>query len=287
LKIFYIGSGGILSQRPIQALLAGDHELCGVGLDPGLARPGAAGDITLSLHDAASLEPMARSANCPLVDLTRPKDEVLQAIGKLQPDMILVSCYARRLPEALLSLTQYGAFNIHPSRLPAFRGPQPLFWQFHAGIEVFGISLHRMTGQFDAGPVINRQVTVMPDGVSMAQALARLMGNIDVLLDEGLDAIASFAAGTAQQESQASYQSYPAAEDFRVSTSWTARRIFNFMCATAHMGQAYPCRLEEGELSLRHALDFSNGKPLLVEELHRQTRLIDCAGGQLLASYHQ
>ena len=127
----------------------------------------------------------------------------------------------------------------------------------------------------------------MPDGVSMEQAASIVMTGVGELLVSGLDKIAAGEPGSTQQESQASYQPWPDAADFRVSSHWSARRIFNFMRATAHMGQAYPCELGGGELLLRHALDFSQDQSLLAGSLEPGSRLIDCSPGQLLASYYQ
>lgn len=241
----------------------------------------------ITLHEADSLEALARSVGCPLIDMGRPMAEVVKELDQMQVDIMLVSCYARKLPEAIIYQTRYGAFNVHPSLLPAYRGPQPLFWQFRDGVEDYGVSLHRITSSIDAGAVIARQQVRMPDGVNMQQAASIVMADVGELLASGLDKIVSGDTGTIQQESQASYQSYPDSADFRVSCEWPARRIFNFMRATAHMGQAYPCELNGSDLLLRHALDFSAEQPFAASNLEAGSHLIDCKPGQLLASYYQ
>ena len=285
MNIFFVGSNSILSQRPLQTLLATDHVLCGLGLDR--QQSSTVIEQQLALHNADSIEAMAWSVNCPVVDMGRPIAQVLAELDRTKADILLVSCYPRKLPEVIINRPPFGAFNIHPSLLPAYRGPSPLFWQFRDGIEHYGMSLHRMTSDMDAGPVIACQQVDMPDGVGMQQAETRLMDSVGGLLASGLDQIASGDSGRSQIESEASYQPYPDADDFRISRTWPARRIFNFMRATAHMGQAYPCELEDGELVLRHALDFSDDQFPGVLRAEAGSLIIDCSPGQLLASYYQ
>jgi len=286
LRLFYIGSAGPLSRQPLEYLLSAGLDVCGVGLDPSpsghtLSSP------TLALHDIDSLDVLARTKDLPVVDLTQPLAEVLHEISRLQPDAILVSCYARKLPDELLDLAPLGAFNIHPSRLPAFRGPTPLFWQFRSGTQLFGLSLHRMTSQIDAGPVLARQSVSMPDGITMTVAIVRLSGLIAPLLEDGLAAIRAGELGVEQNSIDASYQGYPDIADFAVSVEWTAQRLFNFMHATVHMGQAYPCQVEGRRVLLRHALSYSSDQEISTQAVENQTIRVFCTSGTLLASYYQ
>jgi methionyl-tRNA formyltransferase len=45
-------------------------------------------------------------------------------------------------------------FNIHFGPLPAFRGPTPVFWQLKYGVERFGLCIHHLTKDLDAGDVV-------------------------------------------------------------------------------------------------------------------------------------
>ncbi|EHQ27899.1 methionyl-tRNA formyltransferase [Mucilaginibacter paludis] len=45
-------------------------------------------------------------------------------------------------------------FNIHFGPLPGFRGPVPVFWQLKNGIDKIGLSIHKLSSKFDAGPVV-------------------------------------------------------------------------------------------------------------------------------------
>ena len=286
MKIFYIGSAGPLSLQPLSDLLNTGHDICGVGVDSRLSSSGQPSQTLLAIHEVEAIDTFARVHNIALVDLNRPITEVADEITSMKPDVILVSCYERRLARSLLEIPSFGAFNIHPSILPAFRGPVPLFWQFRAGTGQFGLSLHRMTSQFDTGPVIFSQSVQMPDGVTMAEATLQLTGQMKTLLNNGLRAIQERSVGVEQSDSNASYQTFPAKVDFEVSIEWPARRIFNFMRATAHMGKPYDCRFQGKKLRLKHALAYSDsGKPDCSMDVD-QVVALTCSSGNLIASYY-
>jgi methionyl-tRNA formyltransferase len=143
-----------------------------------------------------------------------------------------------------------------------------------------------MTSEFDAGSVIVSQPVQMPDGVTMAEATFQLTGQMKALLDNGLRAIQERSVGVEQNDRNSSYQTFPARADFEVSTEWSARRIFNFMRATAHMGQPYDCRFQSEDLRLRHALAyFDDGKPNCSMDGDQIVELT-CSSGTLVASYY-
>ena len=55
---------------------------------------------------------------------------------------------------SLLHVPRRGFLNVHPSLLPEYRGPSPLFWQLHAGeTSHWRVSVHWMDAEFDTGPL--------------------------------------------------------------------------------------------------------------------------------------
>ncbi len=82
----------------------------------------------------------------------------------------MVACFSFVLPPALLQAPRLGCYNLHPSLLPGYRGPAPLFWQRRLGEEQTGVTLHRMTPAVDAGEIVAQVGVPLPDGSSAAQA---------------------------------------------------------------------------------------------------------------------
>jgi len=286
LKVFYIGSAGPLSLQPFHYLQHAGYEICAVGVDRQQPVANRRQLLPMVTYEANALDALAVEHDIQVIDLRRPITEVAVAVQALQPELILVSCYAGKIADEILEIPRLGAFNIHPSLLPAFRGPVPLFWQFREGTGQFGLSLHRMTSRFDAGPVISSQPVEMPQGVSQNEATRQIAAQIDTLLNDGLPAVARGDTGGEQDEELASYQAFPEVTDFVVWTKWSAERIFNFMRATAHLGQSYACQIEGQDMQLRHALTYSSKTVSGFIVQQEDTIEITCSSGILLASYY-
>jgi methionyl-tRNA formyltransferase len=94
-------------------------------------------------------------------DLTRP--EVVRALRAARPDVLLSWFWPWRIPESVLALAPRGAFGVHPSLLPRWRGPDPYFWSLLQGDSHTGVSLHRLAADYDTGDVIaQRRLAIAP-----------------------------------------------------------------------------------------------------------------------------
>jgi len=71
-----------------------------------------------------------------------------------QPDWIVTAAYGRILPDTVLQLARWGAYNLHASLLPRWRGPNPIAWAIRAGDEVTGVTLMAMDTGVDTGPIV-------------------------------------------------------------------------------------------------------------------------------------
>jgi len=285
MKILYFGSTGDLSLQPLHYLLHSNHRPCAVAV-AGPSQPAFYDErLPVSIEHDGSVTHLAREAMLPIIDMSQPLEKYVAAIEQLAPDLILVSCYAKKLPRAILDIPVLGCFNLHPSVLPAYRGPVPLFWQFRDGLSEFGVCLHRVTDRLDAGPVVAQNRLVMPDGVNHARANQLVAQAYIEMLPGFLEAVATGSlSAIAQDESIATSQTYPQADDFRVDSHWSAKRIFNFISATGQWGHAYPCRIEGNEYALHSVLGYSEVQ--LPDEncvINGNTIQIVCSPGVLLA----
>ncbi len=69
-------------------------------------------------------------------------------------DFILVACWPYRIGEPLIRAARKAALNLHPSLLPAYRGPDPLGAQIAAEDPDFGVTLHLLEQRFDRGDIV-------------------------------------------------------------------------------------------------------------------------------------
>ncbi len=69
-------------------------------------------------------------------------------------DLLLVAAFGRILPAELLALPRLGAFNVHPSLLPRWRGNNPIEWQILREERTGGVTVHEIVPEVDAGPIV-------------------------------------------------------------------------------------------------------------------------------------
>jgi methionyl-tRNA formyltransferase len=106
-----------------------------------------------------------------------------------KPDVVLVKTFPYRIPASALTIPKHGFINFHYAPLPAYRGPNPLFWMLKEGITTGGVAIHQMDEGFDSGPVLLQQpVPFAPDatfGICCTQ-LAYAGAQLTIQLLQGL-----------------------------------------------------------------------------------------------------
>jgi methionyl-tRNA formyltransferase len=194
-------------------------------------------------------------------DLHHPQKAT--TLAGLEADVACVSCFPWRIPPDILRLPRLGFLNLHPSLLPAYRGPSPLFWQLRDGAPA-GVTIHTMDEAFDAGPIAAQQAVELPDGSSGPEAERLLTGAGIDLLRGVLDDLTRGIVRQWPQPAGGSYQGRPQDVDFALSTEWAARRAFNFMRGTADWGRPYAVSVAGESLRLVEAYAYNElelGRP--------------------------
>ena len=166
-------------------------------------------------------------------------DDNVEAVGdkicELKPAVIYSFSYRHLIPESVLALAPQGAFNLHPSLLPAYRGRAPVNWMLVNGEREAGVTLHHMVARADAGDIVGQRAVAIDDSDN-ALTLYRKLVPLGVELIEELHP--KIAAGTAPRRkmdiSKGSYFGRRKPEDGRIDWRWPARRIFNLVRAVTH-----------------------------------------------------
>ena len=65
--------------------------------------------------------------------------------------------------------------NIHPSLLPSFRGFKTHERALKAGCLIHGATIHLITKELDAGPILGQAVIKIPDGSTPKELKERLL----------------------------------------------------------------------------------------------------------------
>ncbi|MFZ0544739.1 MAG: formyltransferase family protein, partial [Candidatus Promineifilaceae bacterium] len=285
MRLLFFGMDGAFSYPPLAAVLAAikvglvdDLEVAAVVL-PAAVVPNVKTDDSVFLlpperpqSDLPLVQPylaqniihLAWANGVPVVlvkDLGHPS--VFPFLERFEADVGCAACFPSRVPSNILTLPKYGFLNIHPSLLPAYRGPSPLFWIFRNGDrENSGVTLHWMDERLDSGDILSQRPFVLPDGISGPEA-DRLCATVGgEMLLEALVQIETGEAPRRPQPSGGSYQSQPTAEAFIISRNWSARRAFNFMRGTAEWNHPYTLQTGSRMLTLTTAEAFDPMKTL-------------------------
>src|SRR5260221_3291726 len=158
-RLLFAGFPSDYSLAFLLALLDLDVDLGGIITSPG-AHPAILG------HNALSR--IADHLDIPVLRLWRVNDEHARTdIAALDPDAVVMASFDQIIGARALALPRHGWLNIHPSALPLYRGPEPVYWTIADGEPTAGITLHRAAPRFDAGPVLaQRIIPVGPDATA-------------------------------------------------------------------------------------------------------------------------
>ena len=175
----------------------------------------------------------AREKGVPI--FTPPKvntPEWIERIAALQPDLILSVYYRNMISSRILALPRLGAFNLHGSLLPKYRGRAPINWAVLHGESRIGMTLHRMVKSADAGAVVDQEGVEIGPRDTAEQAFRKVLPCARRVLARQIDALlAGTAKETPQDETQVTYFSGRTPEDGRIVWTQTSAQIFNLIRA--------------------------------------------------------
>lgn len=112
--------------------------------------------------------------------------EAQAVLAQLQPDLLIVVAYGLILPQAVLDIPRFGAWNVHASLLPRWRGAAPIQRAIEAGDAETGVCLMQMRKGLDTGPVLLRRETSIGAEETAGQLHDRLSILGAQVLAEGL-----------------------------------------------------------------------------------------------------
>jgi len=112
-----------------------------------------------------SVAGIARSHNIKVYELDSvPGPEWKGILASHKPDVVFSFMFRVLISEDILSAAKGGAFNLHPSLLPKYRGRAPANWVLVNGEKETGLTLHTMVSRADAGAIVAQcAVPIGPD----------------------------------------------------------------------------------------------------------------------------
>jgi|TARA_B100001750_G_scaffold236380_1_gene240151 methionyl-tRNA formyltransferase len=136
----------------LKNLIESRHDLVGVYTQPD--KPSGRG----KKMNSPAVKLFAKDLGFDVYQPSSLKDpKTCQEISELKPSLIIVAAYGKLIPKELLSIPQYGCWNLHPSLLPEYRGPSPVVSAILDGKTSTGVTLMQMDEGLDTGPIIDQE----------------------------------------------------------------------------------------------------------------------------------
>lgn len=88
----------------------------------------------------------------------RQEEKQLELLKEAGVDFIVLARYMQVLSADFLKHYPNKVINIHHSFLPAFAGAKPYHAAYERGVKIIGATSHYVTGELDAGPIIEQDV---------------------------------------------------------------------------------------------------------------------------------
>jgi methionyl-tRNA formyltransferase len=138
------------------------------------------------------------------------------------------------IPVPVLEIAPRGAFNMHGSLLPKYRGRVPVNWAVLNGETETGATLHEMALKPDAGAIVDQtSVPILPDDTA-----GEVFEKVTVAAEQTLwRCLPGLLAGTAERRlndlGAGSYFGGRKPEDGRIDWSKPARDVYNLIRAVA------------------------------------------------------
>jgi methionyl-tRNA formyltransferase len=162
----------------------------------------------------------------------------IEQIRTWEPDLIFSFYYRNMIKEEILAVPRLGAFNMHGSLLPKYRGRVPINWAVLNGEKETGVTLHHMVKKADAGDIVDQEkVPIGPEDTAQ-DVFNKCVAAARLVLTRQLEALTrGVAPRRAQDESQATYFGGRKPEDGRIDWTMDAEKIYNLIRAVT---QPYP-----------------------------------------------
>ncbi|MBN1959994.1 MAG: hypothetical protein JW841_03540 [Deltaproteobacteria bacterium] len=215
------------------------------------------------IPDGNALSDIAHAAGFMVLETCDVNDPIaICTINDFNLDYIVCIGFDRLFSASVLG-TAKQAINVHPSLLPQWRGPSPLFWISKSHERNYGVSIHEIDDKEDHG-VIFCQTSFDPpahaEGATLftiaANTAAPLLVNVLMKLQQGR------LKGIVQDDSCATRAPRPKPEDALInSTAWDCEHLVDFCCAAPYFRTPW-LRFGEEIFFIRKGIETERGRKL-------------------------
>ncbi len=214
---------------------------------------------------------------------------VIEQVAGCQPDFIFSFYYRQMLGQELLVIPSIGAFNVHGSLLPKYRGRVPVNWAIIHGETECGVSLHEMVVKPDAGDLLAQSAVSILRNDTAFDVFQKLKCAAESMLIEAVpDIINGQLKAVPMDLASGSYFGGRGPEDGRIDWHLPAKDIHNLARAVS---PPFPgAFFEIGSHRVGVIFSYFRGEPARFDEacIYVEDGCIqaDCADGQRFMITH-
>ena len=100
---------------------------------------------------------------------------LVRELQRWRVDLVCLAGFTRVLGPAMIDAFPNRILNIHPSLLPAFPGLNAQQQALDRGVKVAGVTVHLVTSELDAGPIILQRTVQVLDSDTVETLSARIL----------------------------------------------------------------------------------------------------------------
>ena len=161
-------------------------------------------------------------------DINKP--EWISKIASFNPEVIFSFYYRKMICNEILALPGVGAFNLHGSYLPYYRGRCPVNWVIINGEKKTGVTLHYMIEKPDAGDIVGQKDVTINSSDTAKTLYDKMCQTAKELLIEVLPLIRQKRIPRQKQNlKEGSYYGGRRPEDGRIDWQKSAEQIYNLI----------------------------------------------------------
>ena len=200
------------------------------------------GEFPVSAARLAPIVELCQRKNIPIEFFTGDEVLLLRFLDQISAGYFVLSCYPKRLSTTIIDKAQYECINIHPSRLPRYRGINPIFWQIRNSESDTGITLHRVSDTIDSGDIIDSRYVSYGRGSRLAEIHNKLISTAVSSLQTLIDGAPEQPKVYEQDHTQLTVHLSPKDSDYTLQ-SFSDKAMTAYNLVRAYSGTDVPLRV--------------------------------------------
>jgi methionyl-tRNA formyltransferase len=191
---------------PNKIVFFGTSKIASFCLTEILKIPFAQIDLIITKHDKTPVAELAKKHNLPVLYCSKVNKEITNKIKQIKPIAFFIVDFGVILPQVVLDIPSKGAYNLHFSMLPRYRGASPVQSAILAGEQKSGITIFHLNQKMDAGK-ITEQAEINISNLRADQVYDKMLSSSINLINNLFTKINSSEdlSGKIQDENQATY----------------------------------------------------------------------------------